>query len=33
VAGVEGFVQVERNVIAGLLGFIAICLLAANLGE
>jgi hypothetical protein len=26
-------VQVERNVMAGLLGFIAICLMAANLVE
>jgi hypothetical protein len=31
--GVEGWVQVERNVMAGLLGFIAICLMAANLVE
>ena len=31
--GVEGLVQVERNVMAGLLGFIAICLMAANLVE
>ena len=33
VTGVEGLVQVERNVMAGLLGFIAICLMAANLVE
>jgi len=31
--GVEGLVQVERNVMAGLLGFIAICLMAANIFE